>query len=128
MSKKSRNKGFGAEREIAKMIRLSGLDKDAKRQLEYQQGEGRDIDLPNIKYFALQIKRHKRVARGLIDQAMDEALTACGGEDQLPVAVFKDDYDEWKACLSFEDFLILANAYKDLYLRPRLPLVSEDGH
>jgi hypothetical protein len=108
MSKKSRTKGHSAERKIAQKIRESGLDKDAKRCLEYQQGMGRDIDLPNVRHFALQIKRHKRVARGLIDTALAEAQTACGDEYKVPVAVFRDDNDTWKVCLTFDDFIALA--------------------
>lgn len=110
----SRRKGHSAEREIAQKIRLSGLDKDAKRQLEYQEGIGRDIELPNIKYFALQIKRRKRVSRGVIDQALDEALTDCGGEYQVPVAVFRDDNDKWKVCLLLDDFIELAKVWKEV--------------
>ena len=114
MGKKSRTKGHSAERIIAQKIRASGLDKDAKRCLEYQEGMGRDIDLPNIKHFALQIKRHKRVSRGLIDKALAEAQTACGDEYQVPVAVFRDDKDQWKVCLSLDDFLKLAQEWHDL--------------
>ena len=58
--KRSRTKGHSFEREIANMFRTLGFD--ARRHLEYQDGEANGVDIANTGPFRIQCKRHKDYA------------------------------------------------------------------
>ena len=59
--KRSRTKGHSFERKMAAWFRKQGFP-DARRHLEYQDGEANGVDLQNTGFFAVQCKKHKKYA------------------------------------------------------------------
>ena len=58
MSKSQRTKGHGYEREVARLLRP--LYPDARRHLEYQDGEAYGVDISGTGPLKIQCKRHKQ--------------------------------------------------------------------
>lgn len=110
----SRRKGKEGELHVAALIREYGVDKDARRKLEFQGVDtGRDIELPNIKHFSLQVKRHKRISATVISAALVQANHGCDSGYSVPVAVHKSDREDWRVTMLLSDWLNLVKEWKD---------------
>lgn len=98
--KTSRTKGHNFEREIVKAIK--DLFPEAKRNLEYQEGQG--VDIANTGEFSIQCKVGKSFR---IEPALQEAYRA----DKIPLAITKKDRSDIIVSMYFEDFRKLLEAY-----------------
>lgn len=104
MGKSQRVKGHSFEREIA--ISLRHIDPTAKRQLEYQEGLGRDIctNLP----LAIQCKASPQASIAL--KGFQEAYKSAEGFE-IPVCAWKCDRKGIFALLTWQDFLEIFAVY-----------------
>ena len=98
MGKKSRTKGHGYEREIAR--RLRGLFPRAIRQLEYQANQANGIDLADTGNLAIQCKRYKSYAP--ITKIFEVRPPR---QNMIPVLITKADYQDDMVVLRLADFL-----------------------
>lgn len=98
--KTSRTKGHNFEREIVKAIK--DLFPEAKRNLEYQEGQG--VDIANTGEFSIQCKVGKSFR---IEPALQEAFKA----NKIPLAITKKDRSDIIVSMYFEDFRKLLEAY-----------------
>ena len=93
MGMKSRTKGQSGEREIAALVaELTGFD--VRRRVRQHGG---DSDLDGVPGWSIEVKRHAKATRGSIRtwwaQACDQATQA----GAVPVLLFRQDRDEWRA-------------------------------
>lgn len=91
----SRNKGKTGEREIAALVAdLTGLD--VKRRVRQRDG---DSDLEGVPGWCIEVKRHAIATRASIRQWWTQACeqAARAGADCLPVLLYRQDRDEWRA-------------------------------
>lgn len=96
--KKSRTKGYGFEREIAKKFRSEGIFPEASRQLEYQANTALGVDLANTGNLRVQCKRSKSsIAISKIKEIKDS--------DGIHCLVSKVDRQDTYITLKFADFL-----------------------
>jgi hypothetical protein len=98
--KTSRRKGHDFEREIVNA--LKDVFPDAKRNLEYQEGQG--VDIANTGEFSIQCKVGKSFR---IEPALHEAYK----KDKIALAVTKKDRQEIIVSMYFEDFKKLLISY-----------------
>ncbi len=94
--KHARRKGHGFERDIASMLRLVGFPQ-ACRNLEYQGGEGYDID--NAGIYDIQCKRGKKYCNASVIKEVPKR------EGRIQVLITKADKLEALAVMPFEHFL-----------------------
>lgn len=101
MSKLSRTKGHGYEREIAKRLRL--VFPSARRQLEYNARDANGVDIQETGRYKIQCKRGRKYASvaALKEVICDEAL------GDVPVLVTKADNERDLVVIPFEEFLDL---------------------
>lgn len=100
MSKKSRRKGHGYEREIAQ--KLKDLFPEAKRKLEYQASDCTGVDLSNTGRLKIQAKRHKKYTSISKIKEIEE--------EGIHLLVTKGDREPDIVCLYLDDFIeILKN-------------------
>lgn len=101
MSKLSRTKGHGFEREIA--IALRDIFPDARRHLEYQDAEANGVDLINTGKYFIQCKRGRKYASltAIKEVQCDEAL------GDVPVLVTKGDNEKILVALPLDEFIRL---------------------
>lgn len=100
--KRSRTKGHNFEREIVNA--LKDVFPEAKRNLEYQEGQG--VDIANTGDFSIQCKVGKSFR---IEPALQEAYRA----DKIALAITKKDRSDIIVSLYFEDFKKLLIKYLD---------------
>jgi hypothetical protein len=98
--KTSRTKGHSFEREIARA--LKDVFPEAKRNLEYQEGEG--VDIANTGEFSIQCKVGKSFR---IEPALKEAVKP----NKIALAVTKKDRSDIIVSMYFDDFKKLLKAY-----------------
>ncbi len=98
--KTSRRKGHNFEREIVNA--LKDVFPDAKRNLEYQEGQG--VDIANTGEFSIQCKVGKSFR---IEPALHEAYK----KDKIALAITKKDRQDIIVSMYFEDFKKLLIAY-----------------
>jgi hypothetical protein len=98
--KTSRTKGHNFEREIARS--LKDVFPEAKRNLEYQEGEG--VDIANTGEFSIQCKVGKSFR---IEPALKEAVKP----NKIPLAITKKDRSDIIVSMYYEDFRKLLEAY-----------------
>ena len=107
MSKLSRTKGHGFEREIAIAFRKAGFP-EAKRHLEYQACEAKGIDLDNTGPFKVQCKRGRKYhSLSAIEEIELDPI-----EGGIPVLVTRGDNKTALAALPLVDFLDLVKRAK----------------
>ena len=101
MSKMSRRKGHGFEREIAKMLRF--VFPKARRHLEYQAIEADGVDISGTSFYKFQCKRLRKYAsiKMITEINYDEFL------GEVPVLVTKGDHSPIMAVLPFDELLRL---------------------
>ena len=98
MGKSQRTKGHSFERKVAAQLRE--IFPDAKRHLEYQDGEAYGVDIANTGPFAIQCKKHRNyVSITKIFEVKDDS--------KIPVLVTAGDRLEAMAVLPFNEFLRL---------------------
>lgn len=102
MSKYQRTKGHNWEREVSIDLRKYGFS-DAKRHLEYQEGEAFGVDIVNTGDFKVQCKSMAKVPN--IPKVFSEFIKL--KEDDIPVIAFKVTGKGEYACFKWEDALIL---------------------
>jgi hypothetical protein len=100
MSKLSRTKGHNFERLVANL--LKPYFPDAKRQLEYQEGLGRDLQ--GTGDFSIQCKVGKSFK---IENALGEAVE----KKKIPLAVTKRDREDIVVSMYWKDFEFLLVSY-----------------
>ena len=109
MGLRSRRKGHGYERTIAKQLRDEGIFPEAQRQLEYQAHNAKGVDLENTGKLRIQIKRYKRyVNPSRIEEIKEEGIRAL---------VTKADNKPAIVCLYWEDFLKIIKDIGEVYER-----------
>jgi len=94
--KMSRTKGHSYERKTAQVFQKLGF-KDAKRQLEYQEGLG--VDLANTGPFRVQCKRYKGYAP--ITKLEEVPKTS----ENIPLLITKADHKPDVVALYLDDFI-----------------------
>jgi len=95
MGKHQRTKGHSFERETAKALRK--IYPQARRHLEYQDGENNGVDLRNTGPFRIQCKR----AKGTVPINKIEEIRESG----IPALVSKTDRKPAYITIPFEDFV-----------------------
>ena len=100
MSKLSRTKGHNFERLVANL--LKPYFPDAKRQLEYQEGLGRDLQ--GTGDFSIQCKVGKSFK---IENALAEAVE----KKKIPLAITKRDREDIVVSMYWKDFEFLLVSY-----------------
>ena len=91
MSKSQRTKGQSGEREVAALIRdLPGWD--VRRRVRQHDG---DNDLLGVPGWAIEVKRHAKAQRGDIRAWWRQTVEQADGV--LPVLIYRQDRDEWRA-------------------------------
>lgn len=95
MSARSRNKGHGFEREIARLLRP--LFPQCKRKLEYQSQEAQGVDLDGTGQLVIQCKR----SRKSIPLAAINEIKVAG----IKVLVSKVDHEPIYATLQLSDLI-----------------------
>jgi len=100
MSKLSRTKGHNFERLVANL--LKPYFPDAKRQLEYQEGLGRDLQ--GTGDFSIQCKVGKSFK---IEKALAEAIE----KKKIPLAITKRDREDIVVSMYWKDFEFLLVSY-----------------
>lgn len=101
--KSSRTKGHSFERAIAKYLRI--LFPKAKRNLEYQEGQG--VDLEGTGCFKFQLKRRKNYS------PMTALFEVPKNDDNIPVLVTKADFKPILVAMYWDDFTKLMEVYED---------------
>jgi len=109
MGKSQRTKGHSYERFTAQKMREIGYP-EARRHLEYQDGEANGIDIANTGQFAVQCKAMKNQPN--LPKVFGELKNK---EDEIPVVVFKVDRKGEYACFKLEDALMLMQAFKQTF-------------
>ncbi len=99
--RRARSKGHGFEREVAQLFRP--IFPDARRHLEYQDGEANGYDLANVGEYRVQCKAHRLYAP--ISTMKEIQADPMLGE--VPVMVTKGDGEPPVACLPLSDFIRL---------------------
>ena len=98
MGKKERDKGHNYERYIARELKKSGLFPEARRHLEYQDGEANGVDLINTGTLAIQIKcRQTYVPVNTIDEIDDPT--------RIPIVITKADRKRAMAIIPWSELL-----------------------
>lgn len=96
----SRTKGHSFERRIAALLRQ--VFPNAKRHLEYQDGEAFGVDIANTGHYRIQCKKHRcYVSINTIDEVEHDALF------EVPVLVTAADGKPAMAVLPFDELLRL---------------------
>jgi hypothetical protein len=86
-----RRKGSSGEREIAGIIRgLSGWD--IQRRVRQHDG---DSDLEGIPGFSVEVKRHAKCTRSIIEVWWNQTVSQAKGK--IPVLFYRVDRDSWRA-------------------------------
>lgn len=98
----SRRKGHNFEREVAIMLRP--YYPDAKRQLEYQEGLG--YDLQGTGDLSIQCKKGSSFK---IEKALEQAVV----KDKIPVAITKRDREDIVVSMYWKDFEFFLVSYLD---------------
>jgi hypothetical protein len=106
--KTARRKGHNFEREVANL--LKPYYPDAKRQLEYQEGLGYDIQ--GTGNLSIQCKVGKSFK---IEKALKEAIQ----KNKIPVAITKRDREDIVVSMYFKDFEFFLTAYLDIGKKKR---------
>jgi hypothetical protein len=101
-----RQKGHQFERDTA--IAFRKIFPDARRHLEYQDGQAFGVDLANTGIYLIQCKRNKKYA----SLSAIEEIQICPIEGGVPVLVTKGDNKEPLACLPLSHFLKLLSERK----------------
>jgi hypothetical protein len=101
-----RQKGHQFERDVA--IALRKIFPDARRHLEYQDGQAFGVDIAETGIYKFQCKRNKKYA----SLSAIEEIQICPIEGGVPVLVTKGDNKEPLACLPFSHFLKLLSQKK----------------
>lgn len=99
MSKLSRTKGHGFEREVARAFVAAGYD-GARRQLEYHINDAQGVDLQGTGSWRVQCKRGRKYAN---PNKIEEIKDLTG----KPVLVTRADDKPALAVMRLEDFLAL---------------------
>lgn len=107
--KHSRTKGHQFERVCAKKFQNIGYF-EARRHLEYQDGEANGVDLKNTGMFKIQCKAMKTTPN--IPKVFKEI--ECEEED-IPVVVFKVDQKGSYACLDLDHFMSMVEALNSCF-------------
>lgn len=98
----SRRKGHNFEREVAIMLRP--YYPDAKRQLEYQEGLG--YDLQGTGDLSIQCKKGSSFK---IEKALEQAVV----KDKIPVAITRRDREDIVVSMYWKDFEFFLVSYLD---------------
>lgn len=101
MGKSQRTKGHSFERNIAKELRK--IYPEARRHLEYQDGEANGIDLQNTGRYKIQCKCLNKQPQ--IPAVMMEIKNV--GDEDIPMVIWKQDGKGTYAAVRFEDMRIL---------------------
>mgnify|MGYP003151802487 CR=1 FL=1 len=109
MGKSERTKGHSFERWLAREFRELGYE-DARRHLEYQDGEANGYDLAGTGQIKVQAKAYKRMPN--IPKAM--ALIEHGPDD-IPMVISKIDRKGIYATIPWEDMKLLIKAWKIIF-------------
>jgi len=127
----SRTKGHQFERDIAIEFQELGW-RDARRHLEYQDGEANGIDLANTDPFAIQCKRgkgyapitaieeinakpitHEPMPIGVNMETFDLAMSTSPLGERIPLLITKADHKPTMAVLPWEELRkLIREAYK----------------
>jgi len=91
--KTSRRKGHNFEREVAIMLRP--YFPNAKRQLEYQEGLGYDIQ--GVDNLSIQCKKGSSFK---IEKALEQAIV----KNKIPIAITKRDREDVVVSMYWKDF------------------------
>jgi len=103
MSKLSRTKGAGGERELCALL-SDAFGQVVKRKLGQARDSGHDIDLPP---FRIEVKRRKRIAN--LYQWVDQADSQPGPElSEMPVVALRADGKPWLVVMYMDDWIKLA--------------------
>jgi len=112
MSKLSRTKGAGGERELCALL-SDAFGQVVKRKLGQARDSGHDIDLPP---FRIEVKRRKRIAN-LYEWMGQASNTFCfvlhpdGTKTDLsdtPVVALRADGKDWLVVMRLDDWIKLA--------------------
>ena len=93
MGASERTKGAAGEREVrTALVDQLGEKIVSKRRLsQYQESGGHDL---TVGPYALEVKRRKRITRGMIERWWDEAIAQAGNRE--PALAMRADQDEWR--------------------------------
>lgn len=101
----ARTKGHSFERELAIMLRP--IFPNARRQLEYHEGDCNGVDLMNTGFFKFQSKKCKSyVSVNTIDEIQCDRLIG-----DIPVLVTAADHKPAMAVLHWDDLLALIRSH-----------------
>ena len=104
MTINSRQKGAQGEREVAKLFRDKGWDREARRGQQFAGGtDSPDVLLPNIEGLHLEVKRVEKL--NLYD-AMDQAIRDAGDKMDnggMPAVMYRKNGREWLTIILSED-------------------------
>jgi len=104
--KRNRRKGHQFERDIAIQLREIGYP-NAKRHLEYQEGEANGIDISGVPGFAIQCKnKQKYVSVNTIKEIQVEGF-------DIPIVISKAKREEPMAIMRWEDLMIMMSILKE---------------
>src|SRR5208282_6925704 len=109
MSKLSRTKGAGGERELCALL-SDAFGQVVKRKLGQAREGGNDVDLPG---FRVECKRRKRIGNlyEWVEQAklpLREATAATFQRIPIPVVMLRADGKEWLVTMRLADWVVIA--------------------
>jgi hypothetical protein len=93
----SRNKGAGAERELATLL-TEALGVEIKRKLGQAREGGDDMQVGK---FRIEAKRHENLA---VMQWVRQ-IEACCAEHHVPLVVFRQSNQEWRCVIRLKDLM-----------------------
>lgn len=105
MGKAQRTKGHSFERTIAQELRK--IYPEARRHLEYQDGEANGIDIANTGHYKVQCKCLKNQPNIPAIMKEFQGLT----NDDIPVVVWKQDGKGSYAAFKLEDAILLMSRF-----------------
>ena len=109
MSSPQYNKGYGAERELVKMLReVPGFEDATRNYADKVEGLGVDVTAGNM---LIQVKRYK----GSVPISKYDEIKRDGG---IKALVSKSNYKPWMITLSLDDFITIANDVGALFGEP----------
>lgn len=100
MSKLSRNKGAGGERELAALLK-EHLGLDLRRRLAQYQSGGHDLD--GWEGVCVECKRNATATQGQVAAWWKQTLSQCPG-DEAPLLAYRADRQEWRFVLRPSDW------------------------
>lgn len=109
MSKKSRNKGAGGEREL---IRIIEDETGIRLQRNLAQSFGGGHDLIGLDHWAIECKRYASISNADKAQFWRQAVTQAKRVGKVPAVCFRADRQDWRAIVPYQSDIYDLDDYR----------------